>query len=300
MRLVRHGGDALMGWRQVEFPLLVLTPSGGFTGLFVYSGAPAAGNLILSIAAAAGTDPFGNPFPGNLTSYFAGIPGRYLNMNAGGLIFQLPAPAVFTGLLSALTGAGATGVPSVGLLSPSNVNSGTNDSEAFISAVGRSADGTVGPYVVLGALQQGAANVQPIPVYAVGGQLSYAAPGVPGGLLVPEPWHHITTGAPAGWTIDIGYKFLALLGLVMVQVIASVANGTVVTFAETIATLPAGPPSYQPSNGKGFDCAFFNGSVDSSQPFVIQAGGAIQYAGAGFTAGATAQFVGQVIFTTQI
>ncbi len=36
----------------------------GSNGLFVYSGAPAAGNLILSISAVAGTDQYGNNYRG--------------------------------------------------------------------------------------------------------------------------------------------------------------------------------------------------------------------------------------------
>jgi hypothetical protein len=41
-------------------------------GVFVYSGAPAAGNLITSVAGAAGTDPYGNAFLAGTTSYLAG------------------------------------------------------------------------------------------------------------------------------------------------------------------------------------------------------------------------------------
>jgi hypothetical protein len=49
-------------------------------GLFVYSGTPAFGNLIFSIAAVAGTDQFGNSYLAGETSYStSGI----LNINGG-------------------------------------------------------------------------------------------------------------------------------------------------------------------------------------------------------------------------
>ena len=54
----------------------------GSNGLFVYSGAPAAGNLILSISAVAGTDQYGNNYRGGGLAiykggqtFFIGIPG---------------------------------------------------------------------------------------------------------------------------------------------------------------------------------------------------------------------------------
>lgn len=55
-----------MGWGSVVFPLLIITPTGGFTGLFLYSPGPGQGNLIGSWTAQAGTDPFGNPFPAGI------------------------------------------------------------------------------------------------------------------------------------------------------------------------------------------------------------------------------------------
>lgn len=58
-----------MTWGSNVFPLLIVTSGGGFTGLFVYSPAPGPGNLIASIAAQAGTDPFGNAYRAGITSY---------------------------------------------------------------------------------------------------------------------------------------------------------------------------------------------------------------------------------------
>lgn len=55
------------GWNNQLVPLVIISASGGFTGLFVYSPVPGAGNLVTSIASAAGTDPYGNAFPAGIT-----------------------------------------------------------------------------------------------------------------------------------------------------------------------------------------------------------------------------------------
>jgi hypothetical protein len=47
--------------------VVVFGPDG--SGIFVYSPSPGAGNLIASIAAQAGTDPYGNPYQAGITSY---------------------------------------------------------------------------------------------------------------------------------------------------------------------------------------------------------------------------------------
>jgi hypothetical protein len=59
-----------VGWESTStFPLLIITSINPQTGLFVYSGAPAAGDLIASITAAGGTDLFGNATLSRLASY---------------------------------------------------------------------------------------------------------------------------------------------------------------------------------------------------------------------------------------
>jgi hypothetical protein len=50
-------------WNNQLVSLIIITAGGGFTGLFMYSPVPGAGNLVTSIAPAAGVDPFGNPYP---------------------------------------------------------------------------------------------------------------------------------------------------------------------------------------------------------------------------------------------
>lgn len=91
-----------MGWQNNIFPLLIIDASGAFTGLFVYSPAPGNGNLIASIAAAAGTDPYGNAYKagmqiqggGELTVGAAGGPEVVLISNADYTITATPASNV--------------------------------------------------------------------------------------------------------------------------------------------------------------------------------------------------------------
>jgi hypothetical protein len=60
-----------MGWSsQIVLANLVII-EGPHDGLFVYNGTPAAGNLIASIAPAAGTDAYGNSYVGGITTYSA-------------------------------------------------------------------------------------------------------------------------------------------------------------------------------------------------------------------------------------
>ena len=60
------------------------------TGFYLYSGAPALGNLILSVTAAAGTDPEGNTVPAaGVTSYASST--QWSNLNAAVLSFQAAA-----------------------------------------------------------------------------------------------------------------------------------------------------------------------------------------------------------------
>lgn len=58
-----------MGWNDTNvFQVLVVTGSAG-SGVFVYSPHPGNGNLISTITAAPGTDPFGNAYLAGLTDY---------------------------------------------------------------------------------------------------------------------------------------------------------------------------------------------------------------------------------------
>src|SRR5215472_8873390 len=78
-----------MGWENSFFSLLIVNASGGFTGLFVYSPTVGAGNLIASVSASSGTDPYGNALISGVTSYnpAAGPPFASISLQAGQVLF---------------------------------------------------------------------------------------------------------------------------------------------------------------------------------------------------------------------
>lgn len=78
-----------MGWKNDQTTLLIVNAqTGSFSGLFVYSPSPGTGTLIASIAAAAGTDPFGNSYPAGLMTQQGGVAGDLLaTLAAGSLTF---------------------------------------------------------------------------------------------------------------------------------------------------------------------------------------------------------------------
>jgi len=91
--------------QQTDPPPVVLAPGGaagvfrgrlvivfgsGFSGVFVYSPKPGSGNLIASVAAAAGTDPYGNVYQAGVFSYlgggFAGLASGTVTVEASGAV----------------------------------------------------------------------------------------------------------------------------------------------------------------------------------------------------------------------
>ena len=82
-----------MGWATNIFPLLIVVSGPPFTGLFIYSPGPGAGNLIASITAQAGTDPYGNHYAAGISSYdgFGGqteLFGALIQLSSGLNILQ--------------------------------------------------------------------------------------------------------------------------------------------------------------------------------------------------------------------
>lgn len=85
------------GWSNQRVDLIILQESvSGFSGLFGYSPNIGPGNLIFSIAAAAGTDPYGNSYPAGLSitgSSTSTITGTDYILNPAGLFLYNGPPA---------------------------------------------------------------------------------------------------------------------------------------------------------------------------------------------------------------
>lgn len=58
-----------MPWQNSVFNLLVVVAGAGYSGEFAYAPGPGAGNLIASIAASDGTDPYGNAYVHGVITY---------------------------------------------------------------------------------------------------------------------------------------------------------------------------------------------------------------------------------------
>jgi hypothetical protein len=83
-----------MGWNQSGlFQIVIITGSGGKSGLFVYSPKPALGNLVASIAALGGKDAYGNAYVPGVVSYFNGAQTIAMELSAGEVIWGIaPGP----------------------------------------------------------------------------------------------------------------------------------------------------------------------------------------------------------------
>ena len=109
----------------------------GFSGLFIYSPAPGPGNLVASFAAAAGTDPYGNKYPADLTIGLNTKTQIQIASNDGvGVVeFLLNNAGFVNGLLeSAIIGSSAQVV----LNGPANTTAGHTD---FVGLELNSSDG---------------------------------------------------------------------------------------------------------------------------------------------------------------
>ncbi len=95
-------------WSNQAVTLIILTEqTTGFSGVFGYSPAVGTGNLIFSLAAAAGVDPYGNPYPQGLTSLLGSFSGTDYLINSTGEFFYYGTPA-FGNLALSLTNAAGT------------------------------------------------------------------------------------------------------------------------------------------------------------------------------------------------
>ena len=205
------------------------------SGAFFYSGTPAAGNLIASIASVAGTDAFGNAYLQGAVSY---TPNQTWSALIGGQLFLGDAPpgsttltdaaALFTTDGSAITALISKTVPAV---------TTTRLLLEFLSA-------TAGALAVLKVLDQGgtaSANVAvsgaALKISADGGTLATWQTVANGGISLGSGWASNTV---AGGAQDLQYRLDAEDNLV----ITGTLHTTSATPAATIFTLPA---AYRPA-----------------------------------------------------
>lgn len=110
-----------MGWQNVFASILEAgnTTVINAAGIFVYAGNPALGNLIVSIATAAGVDPYGNVYPQGLNVTQGQISGNDYIINAAGIFIYSGTPAAGNLIISM---AGAAGVDAFGNAYPEGID----------------------------------------------------------------------------------------------------------------------------------------------------------------------------------
>jgi hypothetical protein len=86
-----------VGWQGGAIQLLVIeAQSGGYSGMFVYSPVAGPGNLIASIAASAGVDPYGNAYPAGISSFTGELSGLQIVSSVfQGINFRIDQNGIF-------------------------------------------------------------------------------------------------------------------------------------------------------------------------------------------------------------
>jgi hypothetical protein len=198
------------------------------SGLFIYDGTPAAGNLVATIAPAQGTDGFGNTYLGGIATYDG---DQFVALAVGNILFGLISQGTNTAGLIGLVGADA-----IEALSPFSVSKPDRATwELVDGAVTVTPQSDPGyPHMDIGANTAGMAAW-------LHGALLYAT--ASGGTSTAETWHApspLGTGwvaGPSGGTVQpVQYRRDALDNLVIV----GTAHTTSTTPASTVFTLPAG------------------------------------------------------------
>lgn len=143
------------------------------SGLFLYSGTPAAGNLIASIAATGGTDSFTNAYLAGVVSYSG---ASFAALAAGNLLVGLTADGYPTaGLL------GLSGVDGVFVTSPTGSDPDAATAAYVSGSVAVTPTSAVGyPHLDVGASSSGVTQW-------INGAVVYST--VNGGVSTAETWH---------------------------------------------------------------------------------------------------------------
>jgi hypothetical protein len=245
-----------MGWNNQLVALIVVSASGGYTGLFVYSPTPGIDNLALSVSDLNGEDPYGNNVYPGLVSY----------NEAGNGVSQILAGSVGVGTLSQLAvGLGLGGFSDIAAVAGRLViwsgQAQNADAQAFIklfSAACTASDRTI------------AAGATEIDVIAqnvyLNGQLNLLAGNGP--FVFQESWHNVTP--PAGYTGNNRYKLLPWnCVLIDVQLSGTSTGGNI-----TCMTLPAG---YQPAGNLSEPLAITTtaAALPTTLRMTIQSNGAV-------------------------
>lgn len=221
----------MSGWSNQIVGLIIIDAQTGFSGLFVYNGPPGPGNLLLSIASANGTDPYGNVYTQGLALYQGA--SAIFNDNAGN---QLQISNAVINILPV----GATIAAQI---------------RAFASELDLSSPATAAlPVEATVTLLPGATNsvVVTSPLAAIQPSTTFST---------PEIWHNVAP--PAGWTGTLRYKLLAETNRVALDYALTHAALAAQTNVQLL-TLPATPFRYRPATATTLPCTPTNNTANGT------------------------------------
>lgn len=196
------------------------------SGLFIYNGVPAAGNLSASIAPNGGTDSFGNTYLAGVMAYQG---DGFVGLAAGNLLSGLIADESHAGLVAS---SGADALFATSPTTASNTEAATWKLVDGLTTVTPTTDAGY-PHFDVGASSAGVTQW-------LHGALVYATAN--GGVSTAETWHAPSLGTgwatgPSGGTVQqVQYRRDGQDNLVIVGTVHSTST----TPAATIFTLPAG------------------------------------------------------------
>lgn len=237
-----------MPWSNPAVSLIIVEAGGGFTGFFMYSGAPAANNLVASIAPANGTDSFGNAYLSGFTTYGL-ISATYYALQTG-----FGGSAGILRLYSASSEAGPW------VTANSQITFGANDLTIFTGTPGNSG----GEFAILsGTTLQLGQNVTAVATE-------------PGTVDTPESWHSLGSPSATGFSSGHGRYRMSPEGEVEFDIQLSTGGGAgtagTYTYANTL------PSAYQPANIRVYPLARTDtvGAGSNFPCLIIHASGQVQ------------------------
>lgn len=232
------------------------------SGQFMYSGTPALGNLLLSIAPTSTTDPFGNSVTAGVWVYFSGSKIGLFNQGTSPAILCVPSSTTSTvdaGMFAFLTNTALVNEQQWNTLT-SGKESGNAD--AAVQLVSASADNTLPAQIVI----------------EFGGTVWATLQAATG--LIADAWHNITLDS--GWTSVVQPQYRRLPdGNIQVRGQATHAGVTVATNINNSNPLPATPLTYRPSAIRVYRGP---ASGDAAGTVAMGTGGVLQMRASGFSA----------------
>lgn len=226
------------------------------SGLFIYDGTPAAGNLVASIAAAAGTDSFGNTYLAGIVTY-AGQ--GFVSLNVGNLELGLTSDEAHAGLVSLI---GTNAIQANSPTTASRTDMATWELVNGLTTVTPTTDAGY-PHFDVGAGTNGVTQW-------LHGALVYATAN--GGVSTAETWQTPSLGSgwasgPSGGSFrGLRYRRDGEDNLIL----SGTVHSTSTTPSATLFTLPTG---YRPAAGERPGVIFNKGGTYSSGSLQISTAG---------------------------